>query len=74
MSSEVIIYESDGKNTVRTIITDKEGKFETQLPDGDYLVFGKSLDFNKVVEIPIKFTIEPEKTKIIEVKIDKGIR
>ena len=71
---EVIIYEKDEKNIVNKIMTDDQGNFETQLPVGNYLVFGKNIDFNKVIEIPIVFTIEPEKTKSIEITINEGIR
>ena len=71
---EVIIYEDDGKSIVDKIMTDDQGNFEIQLSVGDYLVFGKNLDFNKVKEIPIMFTIEPDKRKNIEILINQGIR
>ena len=56
------------------VTADDQGNFETQLPVGNYLVFGKNIGFNKVIEIPIVFTIEPEKTKSIEISINEGIR
>ncbi len=71
---KVIIYESDGKKIVDKIMTDDQGNFETSLSVGNYLVFEKSVDFNKIDEIPLMFTIESEKTKSIKIRIDKGIR
>ena len=71
---EVVIYEKDEKNIVNKIMTDDQGNFEVQLPVGNYLVFGKNLDFNKIIEIPIVFTIESEQTKSIEITINEGIR
>ena len=71
---EVVIYEIDGKSIANRTITDDEGNFEAQLPVGDYLVFEKNRDFNIVKEIPIVFTIEPDKRKSLEISIDEGIR
>ena len=71
---EVVIYEIDGKSIANRTITDDEGNFEAQLPVGDYLVFEKKRDFNKVKEIPIVFTIEPDKRKSLKISIDEGIR
>jgi len=71
---EVVIYEIDGKSIVNKINTNDEGTFEVQLPVGKYIVFEKSVDFNKVKETPIVFTIEPDKRKSLEISIDQGIR
>jgi len=71
---EVIIYENNGKGIVNKVMTDDEGNFEVQLPVGDYVVFGKNMDFNKVIKIPLVFTVEPEKINQIKIKIDTGVR
>lgn len=71
---EVVIYEIDGKSIANRTITDDEGNFEAQLPVGDYLVFEKNFDINKVKETPIMFTIEPDKRRSLEISIDTGIR
>ena len=71
---EVIIYKTDGKSIATKTITTDEGSFEAQLPVGDYIVYEISMDFNKVKETPIVFTIEPDKKKSLEISIDVGIR
>ena len=71
---EVVIYEIDGKTVFHRTITDDKGNFELQLPIGDYLAFEIDFGFNQIEEIPIEFSIEPEKIKNIKISIDKGIR
>jgi len=71
---EVVIYEMDGKTVVHRTITDDKGNFEVQLPVGDYLVLEIDFGLNQIEEIPIVFSIEPEKIKNIKISIDKGIR
>jgi len=71
---EVEIYKTDGKIIVSKTVTTDEGSFEIELLVGDYIVYETSMDFNKVKETPIMFTIEPDKRKSLEISIDEGIR
>lgn len=70
---EVIVYAVDGKTVVARTLTDKNGRFRVELPEGDYVVYAIGFE-RRTLHIPNHIDIKAGKTVQLDINIDTGIR
>ena len=69
----IVIWTADKKTKIATIDPDLDGNYVIDLPNGSYLVdLDRQHRFNKSLPAPI--IIEPNKTSLLNIDIDTGIR
>jgi hypothetical protein len=70
---EVVIFNRDGRTAVARTITDKDGRFRVELPEGNYVIYSKGYE-RRTLQIPHHIEIKAGKTAQLDITIDTGIR
>jgi len=71
---EIIIYNEDGKTVEKTIFSNEDGNYNTELEQGVYVIFIQEREFATMKETPNQITINSDQTSQFDIRIDTGIR
>jgi len=71
---EIIIYNEDGKTVEKTIFSNEDGNYNTELEQGVYVIFIQEREFGTMKETPNQITINSDQITQFDITIDTGIR
>ncbi len=71
---QIIIYQADGKTEIARPKIDDNGNYRVTLAPGVYVVGMARTGIDRASGLPAKVTIESDKTSVVDISIDTGIR
>ena len=73
-AAHVLIYMSDEKTFVQTIIPDEKGNFSASLPEGSYFIDMIHQRMGGTKGVPVTVTITKDKPVTLSLDVDTGLR
>lgn len=71
---QIVVYKEDGKTKVVQPKIDDRGNYRVTLAPGVYVVDMARTGIDRAAGLPAKITIESDKTTVVDISIDTGIR